>query len=81
MRAFVRYVRGSDEMQRRIELESGASAGLVVSGAYLAAGFLHNNDSAGHIPGIQVEFKKALKTTTSHIRQIYRRRTNSAARF
>ena len=40
MRAFVRYVRDSDEMQRRIELESGAVAGLVVSGIYLAAGFL-----------------------------------------
>jgi hypothetical protein len=40
MRAFVRYVRDSDEMQRRIELESGSVAGLVTSGAYLAAGFL-----------------------------------------
>ena len=27
LRAFVRYVRDSDEMQRRIELESGAIAG------------------------------------------------------
>jgi hypothetical protein len=40
MRAFVRYVRDSDEMQRRIELESGSIAGLTVSGVYLAAGFL-----------------------------------------
>ncbi len=40
MRAFVRYVRDSDEMQRRIELESGAIAGLLVSAGYLAAGFL-----------------------------------------
>lgn len=40
MRAFVRYVRDSDEMQRRIELESGAIAALLLSGAYMAAGFL-----------------------------------------
>jgi hypothetical protein len=40
MRAFVRYVRDSDEMQRRIELESGSIAGLLVSGLYLALGFL-----------------------------------------
>ena len=40
MRAFVRYVRDSDEMQRRIELESGASAALLVSALYMAAGFL-----------------------------------------
>ena len=40
MRAFVRYVRDSDEMQRRIELESGSIAGLLVSAIYLAAGFL-----------------------------------------
>jgi hypothetical protein len=40
MQAFVRYVRASDEMQRRIELESGASAGLLVSAMYMAAGFL-----------------------------------------
>lgn len=44
MRAFVRYVRDSDEMQRRIELESGSVAGLVTSGAYLAAGFLQTAD-------------------------------------
>lgn len=40
MRAFVRFVRDSDEMQRRIELESGAAGALLVSAAYLAAGFL-----------------------------------------
>ena len=40
MRAFVRFVRGSDELQRRIELESGAIAGLLVSAAYMAAGFI-----------------------------------------
>lgn len=40
MRAFVRYVGDSDELQRRIELESGAVAGLVVSAGYMAAGFL-----------------------------------------
>jgi hypothetical protein len=44
LRAFVRYVRGSDEMQRRIELESGAIAGLLVSAVYLAAGFLQSAD-------------------------------------
>src|SRR5918993_3870794 len=42
MRAFVRYVRASDELQRRIELEAGAIAGLLVSAAYLAAGFLQS---------------------------------------
>jgi hypothetical protein len=35
MRAFVRYVRDSDEMQRRIELESGAIAALLVRAGYL----------------------------------------------
>jgi hypothetical protein len=40
MRAFVRYVGDSDELQRRIELESGAVAGMVVSAGYMAAGFL-----------------------------------------
>lgn len=40
MRAFVRFVRDSDELQRRIELESGAIAGLLVSAAYMAAGFI-----------------------------------------
>jgi hypothetical protein len=40
MRAFVRYVRDSDELQRRIELESGAVAALLVSAGYLGAGFL-----------------------------------------
>jgi hypothetical protein len=42
LRAFVRYVRDSDELQRRIELESGAIAGLLVSAVYLAAGFLQS---------------------------------------
>lgn len=44
LRAFVRYVRDSDEMQRRIELESGAIAGLLLSAGYLAAGFLESAD-------------------------------------
>jgi hypothetical protein len=42
MRAFVRFVRDSDEMQRRIELEAGAVAGLLVSAGFLAAGFLQS---------------------------------------
>jgi hypothetical protein len=42
LRAFVRFVRDSDEMQRRIELESGAIAALLVSALYLGAGFLHS---------------------------------------
>jgi hypothetical protein len=42
MRAFVRYVRDSDEMQRRIELESGAIAAMLVAAAYLALGFLQS---------------------------------------
>jgi hypothetical protein len=42
MRAFVQYVRDSDEMQRRIELESGAIAALLVSAVYLGAGFLQS---------------------------------------
>jgi len=40
MRVVVRYVRESDEMQRRIELESIAIAAMLVSSAYMAAGFL-----------------------------------------
>jgi hypothetical protein len=44
LRAFVRYVRSADEMQRRIELESGAIAGLLVSATYMAAGFLQSAD-------------------------------------
>lgn len=40
MRAVVRYVRESDELQRRIELESIAIAAMLVGGAYMAAGFL-----------------------------------------
>ena len=42
MHAFVQYVRDSDEMQRRIELESGAIAALLVSAVYLGAGFLQS---------------------------------------
>jgi hypothetical protein len=42
MRAFVNYVRDSDEMQRRIELESGAIAALLVSAIYLTLGFLQS---------------------------------------
>jgi hypothetical protein len=42
MRAFVQYVRDSDEMQRRIELESGAIAALLVSAIYLGLGFLQS---------------------------------------
>ena len=42
MRAFVIYVRDSDEMQRRIELESGAIAALLVSAVYLGLGFLQS---------------------------------------
>ena len=42
MRAFVVYVRDSDEMQRRIELESGAIAALLVAAGYLGAGFLQS---------------------------------------
>ncbi|WP_115051038.1 hypothetical protein [Xanthomonas arboricola] len=40
IRAVARYVRDSDEMQRRIELESIAIAAGLVSGAYMAGGFL-----------------------------------------
>jgi hypothetical protein len=40
MRAFVRFVRDSDEMQRRIELESGAVAALLISAGFMAAGFV-----------------------------------------
>lgn len=44
MRAFVRYVRDSDEMQRRIELESGAIAALILSTVYMTLGFLQTAD-------------------------------------
>jgi hypothetical protein len=44
LRAFVRYVGDSDELHRRIELESGSIAGLLVSATYLAAGFLQSAD-------------------------------------
>ncbi|APO95557.1 hypothetical protein [Xanthomonas vesicatoria] len=40
IRAVARYVRDSDEMQRRIELEAIAIAAGLVSGGYMAAGFL-----------------------------------------
>jgi hypothetical protein len=40
MRAFVRFVRDSDELQRRIERESGAVAALLLSAGYMAAGFV-----------------------------------------
>ena len=42
MRAFVNYVRDSDEMQRRIELESSAIAAMLVAAVYLGAGFLQS---------------------------------------
>jgi hypothetical protein len=42
LRAFVRYVRDSDEMQRRIELESVAIATMLVAASYLGAGFLQS---------------------------------------
>jgi hypothetical protein len=42
MRAFVKYVRDSDEMQRRIELESGSIAAMLVAAGYLGAGFLQS---------------------------------------
>ncbi|MDL5364281.1 hypothetical protein QSH18_01545 [Xanthomonas sp. NCPPB 2654] len=40
IRAVTRFVRDSDEMQRRIELESIAIAAALVSGGYMTAGFL-----------------------------------------
>ncbi|MCC4603445.1 hypothetical protein [Xanthomonas campestris] len=40
IRAVARFVRDSDEMQRRIELEAIAIAAGLVSGAYMTAGFL-----------------------------------------
>ncbi|MFC7520045.1 hypothetical protein ACFQS6_07200 [Xanthomonas populi] len=40
IRAVARYVRDSDEMQRRIEPESIAIAAGLVSGAYMTGGFL-----------------------------------------
>ena len=42
IRAVARYVRDSDEMQRRIELESIALAAGVVSTGYMTAGFLQS---------------------------------------
>ena len=42
MRAFVRYVRDSDEMQRRIELESCSISAMLVAAGYLGAGFLQS---------------------------------------
>ena len=44
LRAFVIYVRDSDEMQRRLELESVAIAAMLMSALYLAAGFLQSAD-------------------------------------
>ena len=40
LRAFIRFVRGSDELQRRIELESGCMAALLTGAGYMAAGFM-----------------------------------------
>lgn len=42
IRAIARYVRDSDEMQRRIELESVALASGIVSTGYMTAGFLQS---------------------------------------
>ena len=42
MRAFVRYVRDSDEMQRRIELEAVAIAAMLLAAVYLSLGFLQS---------------------------------------
>ncbi len=42
LRAFVHFVRDSDELHRRIELESGSIAALLVSGGYMAMGFLQS---------------------------------------
>ncbi|MFT3763761.1 MAG: hypothetical protein QM761_14365 [Pseudoxanthomonas sp.] len=42
IRAMMRYVRDSDEMQRRIELESIAIAAGLVSTIYMTLGFLQN---------------------------------------
>lgn len=40
MRAMVRYIRDTDELQRRIELESVSLAATLVSTLYMAGGFL-----------------------------------------
>lgn len=42
IRALVRYVRDSDEMQRRIELESIGLAAGIVGTVYMAGGFLQS---------------------------------------
>ena len=42
LRAFVRFVRDCDELHRRIELESGSIAALLVSAGYMTAGFLQS---------------------------------------
>jgi hypothetical protein len=42
MRATMRYVRDSDEMQRRIELESVGIAAGIISAGYMTAGFLQS---------------------------------------
>nr|WP_246432395.1 hypothetical protein [Xanthomonas theicola] len=44
IRAVARFVRDSDELQRRIELESIAIAAGLVSGGYMTAGFLQAAD-------------------------------------
>lgn len=42
IRAMARYVRGADELQRRIELESVAIAAALVAAVYMTAGFLQS---------------------------------------
>lgn len=42
MRAMVRYIRDTDEMQRRIELEAVSIATLLVSMLYMTGGFLQS---------------------------------------
>ena len=42
MRAMVRYIRDTDEMQQRIELEAVSIATLLVSMLYMAGGFLQS---------------------------------------
>ena len=42
LRAMIRYIRDSDELQRRIELEAVSIATAFVSLGYLAAGFLQS---------------------------------------
>lgn len=42
IRAMARYVRDSDELQRRIELESVSIAAAIVGGAWMTGGFLQS---------------------------------------